>query len=180
MQFSRLGSSRMVVPLPSSRCLAEGNRIYFGVGRGLGAPPPRPPPREPGGGSRGRLSFLHIFHAHFKSPQPPPPCQVKGPHATTARHQRQALSLKNIEPRRNTTFRQDVPACPAAGRAGVAAFEALACGPWRPFPPPKTLLPIGKAPRRGREHSQSSSPFVANSFGSVPPPSKHPNKVMDT
>ena len=27
MQFSSLGSSRMVVPLPSSRCLAEGNRI---------------------------------------------------------------------------------------------------------------------------------------------------------
>ena len=27
MQYSRLGSSRMVVPLPSSRCLAEGNRI---------------------------------------------------------------------------------------------------------------------------------------------------------
>ena len=27
MQFSNLGSSRMVVPLPSSRCLAEGNRI---------------------------------------------------------------------------------------------------------------------------------------------------------
>ena len=27
MQFSRLSSSRMVVPLPSSRCLAEGNRI---------------------------------------------------------------------------------------------------------------------------------------------------------
>ena len=29
MQFSRLGSSRMVVPLPSSRCLAEGNRIFY-------------------------------------------------------------------------------------------------------------------------------------------------------
>ena len=28
MQFSRLGSSSMVIPLPSSRCLAEGNRIY--------------------------------------------------------------------------------------------------------------------------------------------------------
>ena len=28
MQFSRLSSSRMVVPLPSSRCLAEGNRIW--------------------------------------------------------------------------------------------------------------------------------------------------------
>ena len=27
MQFPSLGSSRMVVPLPSSRCLAEGNRI---------------------------------------------------------------------------------------------------------------------------------------------------------
>ena len=27
MQFSRLSSSRMVVPLPSSRCPAEGNRI---------------------------------------------------------------------------------------------------------------------------------------------------------
>ena len=33
MQFSSLGSSRMVVPLPSSRCLAEGNRIF-----GEGAP----------------------------------------------------------------------------------------------------------------------------------------------
>ena len=29
MQFSRLSSSRMVVPLPSSRCLAEGNRIIW-------------------------------------------------------------------------------------------------------------------------------------------------------
>ena len=28
MQFSRPSSPRMVVPLPSSRCLAEGNRIY--------------------------------------------------------------------------------------------------------------------------------------------------------
>ena len=27
MQFSCLSSSKMVVPLPSSRCLAEGNRI---------------------------------------------------------------------------------------------------------------------------------------------------------
>ena len=27
MQFSSLSSSEMVVPLPSSRCLAEGNRI---------------------------------------------------------------------------------------------------------------------------------------------------------
>ena len=33
MQFSRLSSSRLVVPLPSSRCLAEGNRI-------LGSRPP--------------------------------------------------------------------------------------------------------------------------------------------
>ena len=30
MLFSRLSSSRMVVPLPSSRCLAEGNRISPG------------------------------------------------------------------------------------------------------------------------------------------------------
>ena len=30
MQFSSLGSSRMVVLLPSSRCLAEGNRIWTG------------------------------------------------------------------------------------------------------------------------------------------------------
>ena len=29
MQFSNLGSSRMVVPLPSLRCLAEGNRIFW-------------------------------------------------------------------------------------------------------------------------------------------------------
>ena len=29
VQFSSLGSSKMVVPLPSSRCLAEGNRIYI-------------------------------------------------------------------------------------------------------------------------------------------------------
>ena len=28
MQFYSLGSSRMVVPLPSSMCLAEGNRIF--------------------------------------------------------------------------------------------------------------------------------------------------------
>ena len=31
MQFSSLGSSGMVVPLPSSRCLAEGNRISFSL-----------------------------------------------------------------------------------------------------------------------------------------------------
>ena len=30
MQFYNLGSSRMVVPLPSLRCLAEGNRIFEG------------------------------------------------------------------------------------------------------------------------------------------------------
>ena len=29
MQFSRLSSSKKVVPLPSSRCLAEGNRIFY-------------------------------------------------------------------------------------------------------------------------------------------------------
>ena len=28
-QISRLSSSRIVVPLPSSRCLAEGNRFFF-------------------------------------------------------------------------------------------------------------------------------------------------------
>ena len=28
MQFCSLGSSKMVLPLPSSRCLAEGNEIY--------------------------------------------------------------------------------------------------------------------------------------------------------
>ena len=40
MQFSRLSSSKKVVPFPSSRCLAEGNRIsapwilavYFSIG----------------------------------------------------------------------------------------------------------------------------------------------------
>ena len=31
MQFSRLSSSRMVVPLPSSRCPAEGNRIFLSI-----------------------------------------------------------------------------------------------------------------------------------------------------
>ena len=30
MQLSRLSSSKKVVPLPSSRCLAEGNIIFFG------------------------------------------------------------------------------------------------------------------------------------------------------
>ena len=29
MQFSSFGSSKMVLPLPSSRCLAEGNRIFL-------------------------------------------------------------------------------------------------------------------------------------------------------
>ena len=33
MQFSRLSSSRMVVPLPSWRCLAEGNRIFFAASK---------------------------------------------------------------------------------------------------------------------------------------------------
>ena len=33
MQFSRLSSSKKVVPLPSSRCLAEGNRIFQGAER---------------------------------------------------------------------------------------------------------------------------------------------------
>ena len=36
MQFSSLGSSRMVVPLPSSRCLAEGNRICEGPQKARG------------------------------------------------------------------------------------------------------------------------------------------------
>ena len=31
MHFSSLGSSRMVIPLPSLRCLAEGNRILIAV-----------------------------------------------------------------------------------------------------------------------------------------------------
>ena len=40
MQFCSLGSSRMVVPLPSLRCLAEGNRIFGGLSH---LPPPPPP-----------------------------------------------------------------------------------------------------------------------------------------
>ena len=40
MRFSSLGSSRMVVPLPSSRCLAEGNRICI---RRRVCPPPYGP-----------------------------------------------------------------------------------------------------------------------------------------
>ena len=35
MRFSRLSSSRMVVPLPSSRCLAEGNRISLSTPAGI-------------------------------------------------------------------------------------------------------------------------------------------------
>ena len=33
MQFSSLASSKMVVPLPSSRCFAEGNRIFWSIHR---------------------------------------------------------------------------------------------------------------------------------------------------
>ena len=45
MQFSRLSSSRMVVPLPSSRCLAEGNIIFQCsnsqcASHSIGHPPP--------------------------------------------------------------------------------------------------------------------------------------------
>ena len=40
MQFSRLSSSRMVVPLSSSRCLAEGN-IFALSGKGGGLSSPR-------------------------------------------------------------------------------------------------------------------------------------------
>ena len=38
MQFSSLNRSKMVVPLPSSRCLAEGNRIFFLFPQLLGVP----------------------------------------------------------------------------------------------------------------------------------------------
>ena len=48
VQFYSLGSSKMVVPLPSSRCLAEGNRIFIRLHWkwGWGGPSlgDRPPP----------------------------------------------------------------------------------------------------------------------------------------
>ena len=70
MQFARLSSSRMVVPLLSSRCLAKGNRIFSGAsqfrpnhffgafsasnnsgspegGGGGGTAPPTRPPLDP-------------------------------------------------------------------------------------------------------------------------------------
>ena len=42
------------------------------------------------------------------------------------------------------------------------------------------LLPIGKAPRKGREHNQSIDRLVTKSFRCPPPPSKHPNRVKNT
>ena len=42
-------------------------------------------------GSLFSMSFMHISNLH----NPPPP-QVKGPHATRARHQRQAFLLKSL------------------------------------------------------------------------------------
>ena len=44
----------------------------------------------------------------------------------------------------------------------------------------KILLPIGKAPQRGREYSQSISHEVRKSFRRPRPPSKHPNRVKNT
>ena len=83
MQFSRLTSSRMFVPLPSSRCLAEGNRIFLmwlrggggGLGqlrlaRGLNDPPPPPevPKHKPGSGAPWeRPTFCDTGHRHGHS-----------------------------------------------------------------------------------------------------------------
>ena len=73
----------------------------LGGGGGLGAPFPAPSPPPGERAPRAGSLFFHIFHAYLKSPIPPP---RKGPHATRARHQRQAFSLKNIEPHKITTF----------------------------------------------------------------------------
>ena len=42
------------------------------------------------------------------------------------------------------------------------------------------LLPIGKTPRRGREHSQSISELVTKSFRSPLSPLQHQNRVKKT
>ena len=70
MQFSRLSSSRMVVPLPSSRCPAEGNRIFSGA---FGAVQFRP------------NNFFGAFSASHNSASPaggvPPPHSPSTPEA---------------------------------------------------------------------------------------------------
>ena len=96
-----------------------------GVAGGGGAwcPFSHPPPLElaPRAGSLVSIFFMHISNHH----NPPP---IKGPHATRARHQRQALSLKNIEPHRIPMFRHF--GRPELGGGGVPCEHA--------HPPPLT------------------------------------------
>ena len=86
MQFSSLGNSRMVVPLPSSRCHTEGNRILFVLqlkGRGV---------RVASGGSSGGLYGGVLNTASSREggagvgsglwallPPPPPPPELQAP-----------------------------------------------------------------------------------------------------
>ena len=60
VQFSSLGSSKMVIPLPSSRYLAEGNRIWADWAL----------PRGGGGGPR------VVWRAGSDASSPPPPSPV--------------------------------------------------------------------------------------------------------
>ena len=76
MQFSRLVSSRMLVPLPSSRCLAEGNRIWRQKHTRITNyptyllnyplyPPPTPPPTSKVKGGGGQLRAIYdTGHTH--------------------------------------------------------------------------------------------------------------------
>ena len=43
----------------------------------------------------------------------------------------------------------------------------------------KILLPKGKAPRKGRGHSQSITRLVTKSFRSPPAPGEHANRVKN-
>ena len=74
-------------------------------------------------------AFRYAVRPEYKFPE-----QQQHQTPTRARHQRQAFSLKNIEPRRITTFWQNVLAFPATGRGG-----AVRCEHALPPPPLKAL-----------------------------------------
>ena len=56
----------------------------------------------------------------------------------------------------------------------------LVYGREQPCTAERILLPIGKAPRRGREHSQSIIQLVMKSLRGPPTPCKHANWVKNT
>ena len=114
MQFSRLSSSRMVVPLRSSRCLAEGNRISF-----VWCQPPPPSTGGPhcafwGNCSKGEGTELptHVSPDTFTGPVPPPArsqCLFFPPSTTTPPNLDLQMAVRRDFPSAVAPFPPHVP-----------------------------------------------------------------------